>query len=422
MSAAVAGGAARLLPAVPSAEGYTAHLATAGPLPAFSGDELIAELGRAGLTGHGGAAFPAALKWQAVAERSRARGAVVVGDAMETEPASLKDRTLLALRPHLVFDGMLLAASAMRARRVVLCVASSSDALARTLVAALAERRRAAPHEPRIELVTSPSRYIAGEETALISRLNGRRALPRAVPPRPFATGVDGLPTLVNNVETFAHAALIARRGARWFRSVGSAAAPGTTLLSVCGGVAAPGVKEMAYDSTIGQVVAAAGGPAGDPVAVLVGGYFGRWAPAATAWSLTLEPGSLRRAGLALGAGVIAVLPRDACGVAETDRILAFMARESSGQCGPCSRGLPALAALFHDTALGRARPGVLETCARWSLEIRGRGACRHPDGATLMAASALEVFHDELRRHLRHGPCRESARPPLLPTPVLTG
>ncbi|MBV8446250.1 MAG: hypothetical protein JOZ92_10070, partial [Candidatus Dormibacteraeota bacterium] len=161
MSTGVAGGTVRLLPAAPAAESYAAHLAAAGPLPVFRGDELVAELDRAGLTGHGGAAFPAGVKWRAVAERARGHGAVVVGDGMETEPASLKDRTLLALRPHLVFDGMVLAAAALAARRVVLCVASANDALARTLAAALAERRPSAAHEPRIELVTSPSRYIA---------------------------------------------------------------------------------------------------------------------------------------------------------------------------------------------------------------------------------------------------------------------
>jgi NADH:ubiquinone oxidoreductase subunit F (NADH-binding) len=117
---------------------------------------------------------------------------------------------------------------------------------------------------------------------------------------------------------------------------------------------------------------------------------------------------------------VIAVLPQGRCGVAESDRVLAFLARESAGQCGPCSLGLPALAETFHAVAMGAAAPSAIDRLARWALEIRGRGACRHPDGATLFAASALEVFADELRRHLRQGPCRAASQPPLLPTPVL--
>lgn len=412
--------APRLLPSTPAAENLAAHHARLGPLPPPAA--LIDELGRAGLTGHGGAGFPVAVKWRAVAARAGGRGAVVVGDGAETEPASLKDRTLLALRPHLVLDGIALAAGAVGAGRAILYVARAQDALVRTLSAAIQERRSAGLAEPAVELVTAPPRYIAGEETALVARLNGHASRPRVVPPRPFEAGVAGRPTLVNNVETLAHVALIARHGAAWFRAGGGCATPGTALVTVAGAVRTPGVREVGYDATIGDIVALAGGASAAPAAVLVGGYFGRWAPALTAWPLAIDPASLRGAGLALGAGVIAVLPRDACGVAESDRVLSFLARESAGQCGPCSVGLPALAATFHAVAGGSERPQALERMARWAVEIRGRGACRHPDGATLFAASALEVFADELHRHLRSGPCRAATRPPLLPTPAASG
>lgn len=182
----------------------------------------------------------------------------------------------------------------------------------------------------------------------------------------------------------------------------------------------APGVREVHCGMTVGQVVELAGGATEAPAAVLLGGYFGRWAPANRVWPLTLEPASLASAGLSLGAGVIAVLPRNRCGIAESNRILAFLARESAGQCGPCHIGLPALSETFNEAALGRGGQPALERMARWVLEIRGRGACRHPDGATLFAASALEVFGSELRRHLRSGPCPAPLQPPLLPTPVL--
>jgi NADH:ubiquinone oxidoreductase subunit F (NADH-binding) len=156
--------------------------------------------------------------------------------------------------------------------------------------------------------------------------------------------------------------------------------------------------------------------------ALLIGGYFGRWVPAARAWDVAIEPSALAKLGVGLGAGVVAVLPREVCGVAESARVLSFLARESAGQCGPCLYGLAAVAETFNRVALGAGVPGDLERLARWVLEIRGRGACRHPDGATLFAASALEVFADELRRHFRNGPCRNSSKPPLLPTPVLPG
>jgi len=408
----------RLLPPMPVAEDYRAHVAGFGPLPG-GGPALIAELDRAGLTGHGGAGFPAAVKWRAVAARSKPGSrAVVVGDGAETEPASFKDRTLLALRPHLVLDGLQLAARTVDADRAVLYLSRANDSLGRTVAAALAERRGA--DTVPVEVATAPPRYVAGEETALVSRLSGRPARPRTVPPRPYDDGVDGRPTLVNNVETLAHSALIARRGAAWFRAAGTPEAPGTVLVSVSGAVGVAGVYEVGYDATVGGIVELAGGALGTPSAVLIGGYFGRWCAAGRAWPVTIEPRSLRRIGLSLGAGVIAVLPAGRCGVAESDRVLAFLARESAGQCGPCHVGLPALAATFHAVAQGDERPAALDRLARWVLEIRGRGACRHPDGATLFAASALEVFADELRRHLRLGPCAASSAAPLMPTPVL--
>ena len=420
MSVDLRGGApARLLPATPSPESMAAHVRAVGPRPR-PGAALIDELLRSGLTGRGGAGFPAAVKWRAVADRAtRERPAVVVGDAVETEPASVKDRTLLALRPHLVLDGLQLAAEAVGATRIILYLSRANDALMRALETALAERPS---DELAVELRPAPTRYVAGEETAVVNRLNGRAARPNEVPPRPYDGGVDGRPTLLNNVETLAHAALIARRGSAWFREAGTEESPGTALVTLCGAVRSPGVREVAFDQTVGDVVEAAGGVTAEPAAVLLGGYFGRWVQADRVWPATLERSSLKKVHASLGAGVIAVLPQSSCGVAETDRILAFLARESAGQCGPCHLGLPAMSELLHAVAIGRCGPRSVETLERWSGEIRGRGACRHPDGATLLVASALEVFADDLRRHVRDGACRGARRAPLLPTPMLPG
>lgn len=410
---------ARLLPDSPSPEGLAEHLAAFGPRPVASA-ALIDELERSGLTGRGGAGFPAAVKWRAVAaETTRMRPAVVVADGVETEPASFKDRTLLALRPHLVLDGLELAAEALGATRSIIYVSRGNDALARTVATALDERHRAG-RDGAAELRTAPTRYVAGEETAVVNRLNGRAARPRAVPPRPYASGVDGRPTLMHNVETLAHVALIARYGAAWFREVGTPGSPGTALVTITGGVRVPGVREVAFGDTVADIVALAGGVTAEPAAVLLGGYFGRWVPAARIWSVPYERSSLRRVHGSLGAGVIAVLPGTACGVAESDRILAFLARESAGQCGPCQFGLPAMSQALHTVTIGRARPHVLSQLARWSQEIPGRGACRHPDGASFFVASTLEVFADDLARHVRDGACRASRRPPILPTPAL--
>ena len=414
--------ASRLLPESPAPERLEQHVAAFGPRPEPR-TALIGELERSGLTGRGGAGFSAATKWRAVAaEAAGARAAVVVADAVETEPASFKDRTLLALRPHLVLDGLQLAAEAVGATRMVVYLSRANDALVRTVTAAIDKRTRSGRDGTDIEVRTAPTRYVAGEETAVVNRLNGRPARPRAVPPRPYSAGIDGRPTLLHNVETLAHVALIARRGADWFREAGTPGSPGTALVTITGAVRTPGVREVEFGETVGHIIDRAGGAAAEPAAILLGGYFGRWVQADRVWPVPYERDALRRVHGSLGAGVIAVLPRTACGVAESDRVLAFLARESAGQCGPCQFGLPAMSEALHTVATGRARPHTLSTLARWSQEIPGRGACRHPDGASLFVASALEVFAEDLARHVRDGACRASRRPPILPTPVLPG
>ncbi len=201
------------------------HLAVHGALPHL-GRELIAEVEAAGLVGRGGAGFPAAVKLAAVAQRSRP---VVVVNGTEGEPMSAKDRVLLHHAPHLVLDGAHAAAAAVGAREVLV---SAPERKLPGLAAALAERRGG----PRFTLTPRAAGYVAGEETAVLAHLEGRPALPRVSPPRPAERGYRGGPTLVQNVETLCHLALIARHGAAWFREQGTAERPGTTLVTVSGG------------------------------------------------------------------------------------------------------------------------------------------------------------------------------------------
>jgi NADH:ubiquinone oxidoreductase subunit F (NADH-binding) len=408
--------ASRVLPAIPIREDLAAHLDRFGPPTPRAGESLLAAVARAGLRGRGGAGFPTALKWQAMIEHTRASGSgVVVANGCESEPASLKDRTLLALRPHLVLDGLELTARAVGAQRLVVYLSRAQGSLLSGVRAAAAERAQLG--WTRIDVVAGPARYVAGEETAIVARLNGRPAKPRSVPPRPYAAGVLGSPTLIHNVETLAHIALVARHGADWLRESGTQSSPGTTLVTVTGAVRSPGVVEVGFDATVGGIVERAGGATEAPQAVLIGGYFGGWIAADRVWPAQIEAPSLRKLGLALGTGVIAVLPMSACGVIETDRVTTYLAAQSSGQCGPCSRGLAAIAETLHAVATGNGHAQDLERLARWTEDVRGRGACRHPDGAALFVASALEVFAAHFRQHLRSGACR-SMRVALLPTP----
>ena len=381
---------------------YEAHLALYGALePADRG--LIDELGASGLRGRGGGAFPTGDKLAAVAAQ-RGRPVVVV-NATEGEPASKKDRALVRLVPHLVLDGAAAAAAAVGAEEVVIGLARGAAAERASLTSALRERR----DRLRWRVAAIPDSFVAGEETALLSALAGRPAKPTLKPPYPFEKGLDGAPTLVQNAETLAHIGLIARFGARWFRSLGTAAEPGTALVTLAGAVARPGVHEIELGTRTTDLLTAAGGVTEPVSAFLVGGYFGGWTRDASA-PLTAAGG--------LGAGVVVAFPASVCGVRESARVARYLANESAGQCGPCVHGLDALASGLEQIAHGQTHDHR-DRLARWTQQVTARGACRHPDGAARFVSSALDVFDEELTLHLRKGRCSGSDRS-VLPTGAL--
>jgi NADH:ubiquinone oxidoreductase subunit F (NADH-binding) len=379
------------------AENLDQHRRRLGPQPAGS-PALIDPLARSGLLGRGGAAFPVGVKWRSVGSRSRG-GAVVLANGAEGEPLSWKDRLLMTSRPHLVLDGAFIAAGSVGSEQVVLYVGEQHGAALRALRQALGERPES--QQRLASIVGAPPRYVAGEESAAVHFVQSGVATPTTVPPRPFERGVDGRPTLVQNVETLAQVALIARYGDAWFREAGSGG--GTLLVSVSGAVASAGVLEVEVGSSIADVVAAAGGLSEAARAVLVGGYFGSWIDADQAWGLPLDAPWLRSRGWSLGCGVISILGSRACGVCETARVMRYLAAESSAQCGPCFFGLRALADACTRVAAGEGRRQDLERLRRWSSEVRGRGACRHPDGAVTLLQSALQVFSREFEHHSAH-------------------
>ena len=383
------------------AESLVDHRRRLGPLPPVrDGEALIKTLADSGLLGRGGAGFPVARKWATVAGRPGGR-AFVLANGAEGEPLSAKDRTLMATRPHLVLDGAKLAAAAVGADEIVLYVGREHGAARAALTAAIAERatERAVP----VTLVTAPTSYLAGEESAAVHYLNEGDGRPTGTTHRPFERGIAGDPTLVQNVETLAHVALIVRHGAGWYRELGSGVR-GTALVTV-GGVARPGVTEIAMGTRIGELAAQFGAPDGAR-AVLLGGYFGGWLAAGKALDMSLDPQILRAAGSGFGCGVVAFLGPSSCGVGATARILDYMAGQSAAQCGPCVFGLRAIADATARLAAGSAARDDLERLTRWSTQLAGRGACRHPDGAVGLLQSALRVFSDEFREHQRTRTC----------------
>ena len=371
------------------AEGLAEHERRLGPLPA-AGASVIELLIRSGLTGRGGAAYPAGLKWRSVAAQSDGTAVVIVNGA-EGEPRSLKDRLLMTTRPHLILDGAFLAARAVRARQVVLYIGeahrSSHDSMARALAERTDEERRL------VRTVAAPARYVAGASSASVHLVDAGIATPTTTPPSAHERGVDGAPTLVQNVETLAQVALIARSGN----------ATGTLLVTVAGGVSRPGVLEIQAHTTVAEVVELAGGVSEPPHAVLLGGYFGTWITAAKAWDLPLDHDALRARGLSLGCGVIGVLPGSRCVVCEVAGIMRYLASESSAQCGPCFFGLRALADACTRIADRGTDPVDVQRLQRWSAEVKGRGACHHPDGAVMFLQSALATFPDDFAGHRAH-------------------
>jgi NADH:ubiquinone oxidoreductase subunit F (NADH-binding) len=387
----------------------SAHLARYGPPPAFpdwpSRDAMIAEVARAGLTGRGGAGFPAARKLAAVAtDRAAARGRrapVVVANGTEGEPAIAKDKVLMARSPHLVLDGAAIAAELTGAASVVVVV---HRRVREFIDGAVAERRRTRLDRVPVSVRTAADGFTAGESSAVVHWVD--RGIPTPLNGPPVRErGLHGSPTLVHNVETLAHLALIARYGAAWFRAAGARDEPGSMLVTVIGAVREPGVAEIAVGTTVQRVLDRCGGVSGEPQALLVGGYSGTWVSAADAMNRPFSAAGLADLGAAPGAGLIAVLPVTGCGLRETARVIGYLAAQAAGQCGPCVFGLPAIAAGAGRLAEA-GRRGDLGLLHRWLGQVGDRGGCGHPAGATRLVRSALRVFASELDLH-ESGQCR---------------
>lgn len=406
----------RLLPARPGAS-WSDHVGRLGPLPFRAAPDLVRRLDGAGLRGRGGAGFPTARKVAAVAQAAAAarRPAVVVANCCEGDPTSVKDEVLLDRSPHLVIDGALAAAAAVGADRVVLAGHAGSSVL-RTLSLALSERPASAV---AVEPVAIPARYLASEASALVRFLNTGDARPVGRLSPIWQQGVDGRPTLLDNAETLAQLALLARFGPAWFAAVGSPAEPGTVLITIGGVVPRPGVVEVATGTTLRDVLACAGAP---PTGwALVGGLAGGWLNLDRAAGTGFDTAGLRAAGVHRGVGSITVLPLGACLLAETARIVRHQAEAGARQCGPCMFGLPAIAADLAGLAAGDRT--ALDRLHRRLPSIHGRGACGHPDGTVTLAAGTVATITTHqpghLEQHLSGRNCQAGAAVPLGPATV---
>jgi NADH:ubiquinone oxidoreductase subunit F (NADH-binding) len=283
--------------------------------------------------------------------------------------------------------------------------------LTAVLANALAERQG----DPvAVELAEMPPGFVSSESTALVNTLNTGDPRPTGV--RTSNKGVRGRPTLVSNVETLAHLALIARFGDDWYRAAGTPGSPGTTLVTVSGAVNRPGVHEVELGLPISDVLELAGGETEPLRAVLIGGLGGSWLPIADALELPLAHETCADVGIELGVAALIALPARACGIAETAAVLRYLAEAGAGQCGPCLFGLPAITTDFDALAMGAADRDLLPRLQRRLGVIPGRGACSHPDGAVRLAASALHTFADDVAAHRAGRPCAATVLGPWTP------
>lgn len=392
-----AGVTPRLLRTSPGAEDLEAYRGAGGYRPLTDVDALLTEIELSGILGRGGAAFPLAVKLTSVRDRGVDRDTVVVANGEEGEPASVKDRWILRHRPHLILDGLRLTAKVLGAKHAHVYV--SDPSAEHSIQEALAALEIDTLDGLTVSVRTVEPGYVAGEESAAVRAINGGPAKPTDKPPRVFEEGVGGLPTLVSNVETLANVPFIHQHGAAEFRSQGTSMSPGTFLATITGAGRAPVLYELPYGLAFTELAEHHGVAQDSVYGALMGGYFAGVLNREIL-DATLDHETMRRLGSGLGCGAIAILT-DHCAVAVTASVMSYFDRENAGQCGSCFNGTAAMAAVTTALRDGAATDDDLTRLERWSVVLRGRGACSTLDGAANVAASLLVQFPQAVQDHL---------------------
>jgi NADH:ubiquinone oxidoreductase subunit F (NADH-binding) len=393
----------------------------------LSPEQVIREIEAAGLRGRGGAGFPTAEKWR-VARGTAAERKIVVANLMAADPSALGDRALAEGNPHLVVEGLLIAAYAVGASEAVIAVRQDwTEAIARLRAAAReADAARLAGYlvlgtDTSIQLSVweGSGAYVAGEETALLNALAGDRGMPAIRPPYPATSGLQEVPTVVQNAETLAHVAWILAHSAEAFASVGPDGSRGTKLVTIMGRVAQPGLTEVPLGTPLIDLLAIAGGGTGSTKALFVGGPGGG---AVDAGSLTLayDYGTLESAGAIVGSGSVLVTDAATCMV-DTARFFAdFSAREACGKAIPCRLGTRRLVEALDRILAATPRPNDIALLRDLSRKVSDTALCRLERLAPGPILTTLDRFGDEYRAHAERGVCLAGScetreLPPLL-------
>ena len=327
-------------------------------------DELVTALKDSGLRGMGGAGFPTGLKWDLV-RGENATPKYVVCNADESEPGTFKDRVVLEQLPHLVLEGMMLAGLTIGATRGIVYLRHEYQAAKRALETEIKRAResgllgediRGSGFSFDIELFISPGGYILGEETALLEALEDKRGEPRNKPPFPGQKGLHGLPTLMNNVETFAYAPAIGLRGSSWWADQGKGDSKGLKCISVSGHVANPGVYEMPLGTTVAELIGMAGGMSEGRAlkGFAPGGASSNFLPASMA-DTPIDFQTLDEAGSMMGSGALVVFAEGTPILPLAANVVRFFRNESCGKCVPCRDGTEKAVTMIDDAVDGSA-------------------------------------------------------------------
>ena len=365
--------------------------------------KILQEVIDSGLRGRGGAGFPVGRKWSIAAE-TPATERYVVCNAGEDEPGSFKDRVLIQHRPHLVLEGMILAARAIQADHAYLYLNETYDDCFELMTTAIAE----APSDVKITIHRAPTVYVAGEDSATLEVLEGKPPKPRQKPPYPAVAGLFGKPTVVNNVETLANIPPIVRNGASWFRKYGTPESPGTMIFCLGDEMNNPGAYELPLGTPLRHLYENVGGGLKNGAklkAILPGGPSCAFLTP-DQLDVALDPESLKRANSTLGCGVMRFYPEGTCMVEETLHIAQFFARESCGQCPACRMETGMLSTIIERIQQGKGEPALFEQFQKIIDFNRGKGYCAlvNMPGPPIM--SALRLFREEFTHHLKHGSC----------------
>ena len=392
----------------------------------YSGKELLTLIRESGLRGRSGSGFPAADKWLLAAETTGDRRYVLC-NADESDPGGYMHRILMESNPHLVLEGIMLAAYTIGASHAILYTRSRYRNSVRRMQAAILEARQLgligqdildSGFTLDIQLKRGPGAFVCGEETALIASLEGKRGAPRTKPPYPATSGLFGKPTLVHNVETLAQIPLIIRNGAEWYRGIGTSGSPGTKLFSLAGKIKRLGVAEVPFGTTLEQVINKMGGGtrSGKPAkAALLGGPSGKFI-ATQQFDIKLDIDLFRKEELVLGSGSIVLLDEESCPINLIRNMMDFIRQESCGKCIPCRDGSKRIMEILSQITSRSAAENKYEALDRFKgvtrmLELaevmKSSSLCGLGKTASNPLMSGLELFREELEEHVFDRLCR---------------